>query len=76
LQTNTRGAALIAAVGLGRLAFDDLPNRVPVAETLTPDPRQRDIYDPMFAEFVRHYRAHRPIHARLNAQKESAAWTS
>jgi xylulokinase len=66
LQTNTRGAALIAAVGLGRASFDDVPGRVPVAQVLEPNSAHRQVYDDLFAEFVRLYKAHQPIHARLN----------
>jgi xylulokinase len=66
LQTNTRGAALIAAVGLGRASFADVPARVPAAQVLEPNTGHRQLYDDLFAEFVRLYRAHKPIHARLN----------
>ena len=73
LQTNTRGAAFLAAVGLGHLRFADLAARVPVAETLEPNPAHRALYDGLFAEFVRHYRALKPLHARLNAPRTKDA---
>jgi len=67
---NVRGAGLIGAVALGRLAFDEVPACVPVARTYQPDPGNRPVYDELFAEFVRFHRAARSIHARLNREGE------
>lgn len=67
VMANARGAALQASVALGHLTWDDVPDRVPVAQTFDPDPANAAVYEPMFAEFVNLYRSNRKIHARLNA---------
>jgi len=66
MQANARGAALIAAVGLGWIGFDDIPGMVPCAATYRPDPGHRRVYDQMFDVFVRLYRANKSIYRRLN----------
>ena len=40
--------------------------KVPVARTFEPVPGRRALYDELFAEFVRIYRASKAAHARLN----------
>ena len=67
VMANARGAALQAAVALGRLTWDDVPGRVPIARTFEPDPANRALYDRTFREFVNLYRGTRKIAARLNA---------
>ncbi|HSP65141.1 MAG TPA: FGGY-family carbohydrate kinase [Candidatus Deferrimicrobium sp.] len=47
MQANLRGAALFAAVCLGRLSLDDVPARVPVAAVFEPEPSRRAVYEPM-----------------------------
>lgn len=66
-QANARGAAFIAAVGLGELAFDDIPHLMQYRRTYEPDPDTRAIYDELFDIFVRIYRCNRKLFARLNA---------
>ncbi len=63
---NARGAALQAAAALGYLAFDDIPDRVPIARTFEPDPEHRATYDALYGGFTGLYRATRRLHARLN----------
>lgn len=66
IEANARGAFIIAAVGLGLMRYDDVPARVPVARTFSPRREHRPLYDLLFDQFVRLYRANRGIHARLN----------
>ena len=68
MQANARGAALIAAVGLGHISFDDVPALVEVAGTYHPDPASRDIYDRLFEEFVGIYKRNKGMFRRLNAR--------
>ena len=63
---NVRGAALLASAALGYLRYEDIPDRVPAAQTFTPDPANRKIYDELFKEFVEIYRNNRKSYARLN----------
>ncbi len=66
IEANLRGAAFQAAVALGHLSFDEVPERVPIAQSFAPDPAKRAIYDELFGEFLNLYRQNRRIHARLN----------
>lgn len=66
VQVNVRGAALLASAALGHLRYDDIPDRVPVAQTFTPNPAHRRIYDELFTEFVEIYRNNRKAYSRLN----------
>jgi xylulokinase len=67
VQANARGAGMLAAVALGELTFEQVPDRVPVAQRYAPQPGARRRYDPLFAEFTGFYRRNRKAHARLNA---------
>jgi xylulokinase len=66
LQANARGAAFIAAVGLGHIRFDDIPGLIRIARTFEPNPANRELYDELFAEFLELYKQNRGIYARLN----------
>jgi xylulokinase len=66
IAANLRGAACLAAVGLGYIAFDDIPDRVQIARTYRPNPDHRQLYDALFKEFVDIYRRNRKMFARLN----------
>jgi len=66
IQANLRGAALLASVALGLLSFDQIPGLVPIANTYTPNPENRGMYDELFREFLNIYRNTKGIYARLN----------
>lgn len=66
ILANARGAAFLASVGLGYLTFDDIPERVQIANTCQPSPENRKIYDELFKEFVNIYKRNRRMCARLN----------
>jgi xylulokinase len=66
ILANVRGAALLAAVALGRLTFDDIPGRTQIAHTYQPNHENRKLYDELFKEFVNIYKSNRKIYARLN----------
>jgi xylulokinase len=66
IQANARGAAFIAAVGLGHLAFQDIPRLVEFKATYSPHPENRALYDKLFAEFVRFYHQNKGSYKRLN----------
>ncbi len=61
-----RGAAYLAMVALGRWQLDEVPRMVTTNRTYQPNRENRGVYDAMFAEFVRAYRANRRLFARLN----------
>ena len=64
LLANLRGAAFVAGVGLGALRFDQVPARVPIARTYTPDTEHRKLYDALYREYLELYRRMKPIYAR------------
>lgn len=66
MQSNARGAAFLAAVGLGLISFDDIPGLMQYAGVFKPNPANRKVYDRLFAEFVRIYRNNRAMYRRLN----------
>lgn len=66
IQANARGAALIAAVGLGEITFDDVPELVEIKHTYTPNPKHRSVYDERFAVFTQIYKQMRGVYRRLN----------
>ena len=66
IQANARGAAFIAAVGLGEISFEDVPELVEFKRTYIPDPRNRAIYDERFAVFQQIYKQMKPVYRRLN----------
>jgi xylulokinase len=67
IQANARGAAFIAAAGLGEISFADIPALVEVRRTYTPDSHNRKIYDERFQVFTQIYKQMRGVYHRLNA---------
>ncbi len=67
IQANARGAGFLASVALGYLTFDEIPERIHIANTYVPNPANRAIYDQLFKEFRNLYKHNRKIHARLNS---------
>ncbi|HEU5331372.1 MAG TPA: FGGY-family carbohydrate kinase [Actinocrinis sp.] len=63
---NVRGAALLASVALGELAWDQIPDLVRIEREYTPDPANRAVYDEAYRTFRDLHRANRRIYARIN----------
>jgi xylulokinase len=63
---NARGAAFMAAVGLGLVRFEDISNLIKYQATYTPDPDRRALYDSMYREYLTIYKVTHKIHERLN----------
>ena len=59
LSANVRGAAFVAAVGLGKLQVEDIPALVPIEKRYTPSSEHRPIYDELFKAFSGDPEAHR-----------------
>jgi xylulokinase len=68
VQANIRGAALLASVGLGHLTYDQVAEHVQIANTYTPDPKNRRIYEELFTEFVDIYKRNKKFFTRLNRE--------
>jgi xylulokinase len=69
ILANLRGAAWLAAVGLGHTTFDALSERVPIARIYHPNPALQPLYAELFREFVALYRRNRAAYARLNRNR-------
>jgi len=65
-HANARGAAFVAWLALGRQTLDELNRAVTIEREFTPEPEARAAYAPLYREFLKLYKAHKPIHARLN----------
>lgn len=63
---NLRGAGLLGFLGLGRIEVRDLHRGGETAETFAPDPSATRTYDVLFREFLRLFRASRPVDERLH----------
>jgi len=68
IQANARGAAFIAAAGLGEIALKDVASLVEFRRTYQPNTQHRQLYDDRYQVFVEIYRHMRGIYRRLNGQ--------
>jgi xylulokinase len=67
-ESGARGAALIAALGLGEIRdFASLRDAVKVAEVFTPRPEYKKVYDEAFINFKDTYQSLKKQYARMNA---------
>jgi xylulokinase len=66
IYANARGAAWIAATGLGEIKFEDIPQLVQINKIYQPGLQQRALYDEKFDIFKQIYKQMKSIHARLN----------
>ncbi len=73
IAANARGAAFVAALGLGEVRLEDLRALVPVDRVHRPDPALRGLYDDLFAAFLELYRRSRRRARRLEAHQRRAA---
>jgi xylulokinase len=66
LSANVRGAAFVAAVGLGKLEVEDIAARVPIEKRYTPNQDHRPIYDELFKAFLEIHKNNEAMYNRLN----------
>jgi xylulokinase len=66
IYANARGAAWIAAVGLGEIKFDDISELVQFKQIYQPQSQNRALYDEKFEIFQQIYKQMRGIYRRLN----------
>ena len=66
VRANARGAALLAAIALGRSSVEDAGRKVKIARTFHPDPATRATYDALYAEFGTLYKQNKAMYSRLN----------
>lgn len=66
LNAQLRGAALFAGIGLGELHRDELRHLTPLDGVFEPEAGNREVYDRIFAEFPKLYKAQKGMFGRLN----------
>ncbi len=66
IQANLRGAAFLASIALGYLSANDVSDHVQIARSHRPDPKNRQIYDTLYRQFLDLYKRNRRIFKRLN----------
>jgi len=67
IYANARGAAWIAAVGLGEITFADVPGLVEFKRRFLPQASTRSLYDDRFDIFKQIYKQMKPVYQKLNA---------
>ncbi len=67
MYANARGAAWIAAVGLGLISFADVPDLVKFQRTYAPDGNNRAVYEERFTVFTQVYRQMKNVYKRMNS---------
>jgi xylulokinase len=66
-ESGARGAALIAALGLGEYKnFASLRDAVKVTDTYTPRPEYQKVYDEAFSYFKDTYSSLKKLYGRMN----------
>lgn len=66
VQANLRGAALFAALSLGRISLAEAGGLVPVTDVFEPDPDARALHDAVYHEYKALYGRLHGFYARLN----------
>jgi xylulokinase len=69
-QANARGAAFIAAAGLGEILLSDAGRLVELRRTYQPNAAHRALYDERFETFVEIYRQMKGVYQKLNGKPE------
>jgi xylulokinase len=66
IQANARGAAFLAAAGLGEIALRDVAKLVQFKHAYSPTPQHRAIYDDRYEVFIEIYRQMKNVYHKLN----------
>jgi xylulokinase len=73
IQANARGAAFIAAAGLGEITLRDAAGLVQFKRVYTPAPEHRAVYDARYEVFVEIYRHMKGVYHKLNRGGDGSA---
>lgn len=66
VYANARGAAWIAAVGMKRINFDDVPKLVEIRRVYQPQSANSKLYNERFGIFTQIYKQMAPVYKRMN----------
>jgi xylulokinase len=70
IQANARGAAWIAAAGLGEISFADVPRLVEFDGEFAPDAAAGRVYDESYRTFIEVHKRMKPLFRRVNGGRE------
>jgi len=65
-STTARGAALLAAVGLGLTSWEELPAAIPIIGEYTPDPERAKTYEQRYKHFKQFYSRNKKLFFQMN----------
>jgi xylulokinase len=68
IQSNARGAAWIAAAGLGEISLADVPRLVEFEHTYAPLAKNRALYDDEYGTFLEVHKRVRRLYRRINRE--------
>jgi xylulokinase len=71
IQANARGAAWIAAAGLGEISFADVPRLVEIDGEFAPDAAARGVYDESYRTFLEIHKRMKPLYGRINGRRDA-----
>jgi xylulokinase len=71
VHANLKGAAILAGLALGDLDAATASELIPVAATFRPNASRRVLYDRLYAEFPRLYKAQKAMFSRLNGHRRA-----
>jgi xylulokinase len=66
IQSNARGAAFIAAMGLGYIKEEDIARYTTFSNVFQPNPGHRVVYDKLYNEFLKIYKIMAKLYKRMN----------
>jgi len=66
IESNSRGAAFIASVCLGRISFEDIPDLIKYEEIFYPDLEKHSLYDNLYEIFIEIYDKNKSIYKKLS----------
>lgn len=66
LNANSRGAALLALMSLGKLKVEEIPAITEVNKVYQPNPENRKLYDDLFTHYVKIYETNKALYKEWN----------
>ncbi|MCP3922776.1 MAG: xylulose kinase [Desulfobacterales bacterium] len=66
IEANLRGAGFLGSVAMGYLKFEEISKKIKFKEIYKPNPKNKDLYDELFKEYVCLYKKNKTIFSRLN----------
>jgi len=63
---NAKGAAMLALDGLGYASFQEVADKTEYTKTFVPNPKNKEVYDKLFKEFLAIYKNNKKTYAKLN----------